>query len=169
MDSVDEPNTAPAVCEQLNCSSRSLCQKKYKSDKCSTRTLFSTRSNDKRIHLFIHSTMFVGSLWLLRVASTPWLLSIVDIGSHSPNRYLVRTKPFTSRTADSFHWYGVLHFVEEFVTALFALRTCVATKEHIDDALESLSVFAIQDFLYKACGASEGSKQPGSTVFSGAN
>lgn len=169
MDSVDEPNMAPAVCEQLNCSSRSLCQKKYKSDKCSTRALFSTRSNDKRIHLFIHSTMFAGSLWLLRVASTPWLLSTVDLGSHSPNRYLVRTKPLTPRTADPFHQYGVLYFVEEFITALFAPRTCAATMEHIDVAFESLSVFTIQDLLYKACGASEGSKQPRSTVFYGAN
>lgn len=37
--------------------------------------------------------------------------------------------------------------------------------EHIDVALESLSVFTMQDLLYKAYGASEGSKQPRSTVF----
>lgn len=41
--------------------------------------------------------------------------------------------------------------------------------EHIDVVLESLSVFTMQDLLYKAYGASEGSKQPRSTVFYGAS
>lgn len=41
--------------------------------------------------------------------------------------------------------------------------------EHIDVALELLSVFTMRDLLYKAYGPSEGSKQPVSTVFYGAS